>query len=176
MLSLWALSHAHPSTAQVCLDDLASEYDVLTTELEASAYPALDALATKVRPFCSCFCCGWVCVCVAAYVSTHYTCTSYIFVCVRVLRARKCVCVCLCVCARACVCVLRAHACVCDFVCVCVCFHCVLTTELEASIYPVLDALATKVRRVCYAVPCILCWAARNVHACCAPLATCSAC
>ncbi|KAL6754027.1 Mg2+ transporter protein [Haematococcus lacustris] len=33
---------------EVCLDEVASEFDMLTTELEASAYPALDALATKV--------------------------------------------------------------------------------------------------------------------------------
>jgi hypothetical protein len=33
---------------EVCLDELASEYDALTTELEATAYPALDSLANKV--------------------------------------------------------------------------------------------------------------------------------
>lgn len=35
---------------EVCLDELASEYDALTTELEATAYPALDSLANKVGP------------------------------------------------------------------------------------------------------------------------------
>jgi len=33
---------------EVCLDELAAEFDLLTSELEASAYPALDSLATRV--------------------------------------------------------------------------------------------------------------------------------
>lgn len=37
-----------PPCLQVCLDEVAGEFDLLTSELEASAYPALDALAQRV--------------------------------------------------------------------------------------------------------------------------------
>ncbi|GAX84705.1 hypothetical protein CEUSTIGMA_g12127.t1 [Chlamydomonas eustigma] len=33
---------------EICLDELASEFDLATSELEASAYPSLDSLANKV--------------------------------------------------------------------------------------------------------------------------------
>jgi len=33
---------------EICLDELAQEFDTITSELEAAAYPALDSLATKV--------------------------------------------------------------------------------------------------------------------------------
>ncbi|KAG1654644.1 hypothetical protein FOA52_009200 [Chlamydomonas sp. UWO 241] len=33
---------------EICLDELASEFDTATSELEAAAYPALDSLATQV--------------------------------------------------------------------------------------------------------------------------------
>lgn len=43
------LTRAPPHcAAQVCLDELSTVYDSLTTELESVAYPALDALAAKV--------------------------------------------------------------------------------------------------------------------------------
>ncbi|GAX84706.1 hypothetical protein CEUSTIGMA_g12128.t1 [Chlamydomonas eustigma] len=33
---------------EICLDELATEFDLATTELEATAYPSLDSLASKV--------------------------------------------------------------------------------------------------------------------------------
>ena len=38
---------------EICLDELASEYDLQTTELEAAAYPALDTLAARVSSLSS---------------------------------------------------------------------------------------------------------------------------